>query len=380
MMQELAHDLAGGGYAVTVLTTQPPRLANGKASLACRRFTRTIEGGVTVLRAPIPFLNLTGPLRRALAYLLVTGVFFFGALLRRRIDCCVVYSTPFFLGTIAAFVKRIRGVPYIFNLHDPFPDNIVDLGLLKNRLMIHLLRAVADFTYREARYVTVYSEANRHLVERRGGRADRVVTMPDWIDTAMFDRLPRQETGRQTVRIGYTGVLGFSQDLRTLIDAAKRLEGEPFEFWIVGDGIGREAAVAHARRLGTTNVVFRPFVPLTEFPALLAEIDVGYASYCREYSTPTIPAKLLGYMAARRPVLGAFAHPDPQRLIAEARCGICVAPGAVDQLVEAIRVFTDAAVRRTFGDNGRRYVERHHSREACTRCFGELIAGMTRAA
>ncbi|MDO8462380.1 MAG: glycosyltransferase family 4 protein [Deltaproteobacteria bacterium] len=373
MMQELAHDLAAEGHDVTVLTTQPPLIHEGKARLASRRITSVQEGNVRVIRLPIPFLNLSGRFLRAFSYLATTVSFLIFILFRPKTEVHIVYSTPFFLGIVATLVKKLRGIPYIFNLHDLFPKNVIDLGLLRNKKLILLFDKMANKTYRESAFTTVYSEAHRHYVSQQVGRPEAVVTMPDWIDLAPYNGLPREQKNNGKIRVAYTGVIGFIQDLTTFIDAAKELENEPFEFWIVGDGINRKTLLDHAKNRHVRNVIFSPFVPLREFPKLLGTMDIAFASFKKEYRAPTIPAKMLGYMAAHLPLIGAFSHEDPQHLIRSANCGFCIPPEEVKPLVEVIRKLRDPALRKELGNNGRKYVEQFHSRSVCTKKFSELV-------
>jgi len=62
---------------------------------------------------------------------------------------------------------------------------------------------------------------------------------------------------------------------------------------------------------------------------------------------------------------------DGPRLIAEARCGLCVPPEDPRALAEA--VLNDASLREELGRNGRRYAEEHLSLDRCVAQYQALL-------
>ena len=91
-----------------------------------------------------------------------------------------------------------------------------------------------------------------------------------------------------------------------------------------------------------------------------------------EVRTPVIPSKILSIIAAGRPVVAAMnLDGDGPRLIAEARCGLCVPPEDPRALAEA--VLNDASLREELGRNGRRYAEEHLSLDRCVAQYQALL-------
>jgi len=60
------------------------------------------------------------------------------------------------------------------------------------------------------------------------------------------------------------------------------------------------------QELQLTNVVFQPFVSLEEYPELVKDCEVGIISLTEKNTTPTVPAKLTGYLAAGLPVIAFY--------------------------------------------------------------------------
>jgi len=63
-----------------------------------------------------------------------------------------------------------------------------------------------------------------------------------------------------------------------------------------------------------------------------------------------------------------------RRLIAEARCGLCVPPEDPRALAEAVlKLYHDASLREELGRNGRRYAEEHLSLDRCVAQYQALL-------
>ena len=87
-----------------------------------------------------------------------------------------------------------------------------------------------------------------------------------------------------------------------------------------------------------------------------------------------IPSKLLSIMAAGRPVIACLPQGgDAPKIIKEAQCGYCLEAGDVEGLSRAIiDLYKNPALRRKFGENGRRYAEKNFSLNICSQKY-ELV-------
>jgi glycosyltransferase involved in cell wall biosynthesis len=146
-------------------------------------------------------------------------------------------------------------------------------------------------------------------------------------------------------------------------------------FLIVGDGVEKPRLEAKAREMGLSNVRFLPMQPRDKYPTVLHASDVCLATLHAEVKTPVVPSKILSIMAAGRPVVAALnLDGDAPRLIADARCGLCVPPEDPHALAEAVlQLYHDASLREELGRNGRQYAEEHLSLGACVDRYEELL-------
>jgi len=89
-----------------------------------------------------------------------------------------------------------------------------------------------------------------------------------------------------------------------------------------------------------------------------------------------IPTKLLEYMSCERPVIVAV-DGQARELVERASAGVFVEPENVDDLIAAIeRLSADSEGRRRMGENGRRFIVEHLSREQTARDYIGVLKGL----
>src|SRR5207248_350016 len=100
---------------------------------------------------------------------------------------------------------------------------------------------------------------------------------------------------------------GFAQDLDTVVEAGALLRSHPeIVVLIVGEGVEKERLRAKARSLGLENIRFMPAVSSAQYPEVVASADLCLATLQKSLLCPVVPSKLLGYMAAGRPIVASF--------------------------------------------------------------------------
>ena len=115
------------------------------------------------------------------------------------------------------------------------------------------------------------------------------------------------------------------------------------------------------------NVIFKPFVSSEEYPGLVKDCDVGVICLTAKNTTPTVPAKILGYMAGAVPVV-AFLHKESDgfEIIREAKCGYAVESGDINKAVEIVRkIYNEKDKLKEMGDNGFKYALNNFTIDVC---------------
>jgi len=378
---ELAETLAERGHQVTVVTGFPRyRLGTERQNGFLRK--EQVGRSRVVRVASSPF-DQGGPMRRGLDHLYLAPSLVMGGLLAGKPDVILAYSPPLTLGASAWALSKLRGVPWIINVQDLFPQYAIDVGLLTSPIVIRAFEALERFVYRTAHGITVNSPGGRVHAVSKGATSERVRVISNWVDVDFIRPGPKDNAFRRECRlrgkfvVQYAGTMGYQQDLDTLIEAAQLLRDAPdICFQLIGDGVERERLQVKVMRLGLRNVVFTPFQPRERYPLVLQSADACVVTLRKEVRTPAIPSKLLGIMAAGKPVLiSADPSGDAPAIVRDVGCGILLPPGEPAQFAEAVLTLKrDPAGAPRMGRRGRLHAQQEFSRQVGAARYEELFA------
>jgi len=378
LMQELALRLVEAGLAVSVLTTFP----RYNLSPAARSRYSTIRGnvvadenGIQVHRVPTLPIHHVGPLRKGIGQLALVPTLLAYALRLPRPDIVLVYSPPLPLGLLAGLLGRLRGSHVVVNVQDLFPQNAIDLGVLRGRLAVAFWKWIEALTYRWATVVACHSAGNRQVLQRHPQlSADKVIEVPNWIDFDLFRNTTPDPSFRalldipsKSIVVLFGGVLGFAQDIPTIVEAARYLPSDsPVAILVVGDGVFRSLVETAASDV--PSLYYHPFVDPDVYRRWLVAADVGLVTLGEKMKTPVVPSKLLNFMAAAKPVVAALnPESDGLPILHEAQCGLAVPPSRPQALAQALLDLAalPATKRHRMGVQGQRYAMDHFSIDKC---------------
>ena len=122
------------------------------------------------------------------------------------------------------------------------------------------------------------------------------------------------------------------------------------------------------------NIAFHNFVGKDQYPALVSSVDAGLISLSNENKTPVVPGKLLGYMAAGKPVIAALnRESDGHNIISEAGCGYSVVHGDMTKFTSAMRKLHAQRRSTGMGLNGRKYLLENYTKEICVTKYEDIF-------
>ena len=172
----------------------------------------------------------------------------------------------------------------------------------------------------------------------------------------------------------YAGTMGYAQDLSPILAAAKKLrDHKNILFFLVGEGV-RAAEWSRAAK-DLPNVRYLPLLSEAEYTSLVDACDIGLVPLAGELRTPVVPAKLLDFMAAARPVIATVNRDsDTANIISTARCGFSFSPRDPAALADAILFLHGNRDEATaLGNNGRKYAEDFFSLQKCSASYENLF-------
>lgn len=231
--------------------------------------------------------------------------------LPNNISLIISPTPPITLTSVIKRIKKKHNAKFYLILRDIFPQNAVDLGLIKNDSFIHkILRKKEANLYKTADWIGCMSQGNIDYLLHFNPyiKAENVELLPNWIDTRKELKhtnskfLKDYNIENKFVAI-FGGNLGIAQKPSNIIDLAELYkENDNIVFLIIGKGIHKNLIkdLIHSKKL--TNVLLLDHVPRDEFEKLACNCNVGLVSLNGNFTIPNIPSRTLGYWQASLPI------------------------------------------------------------------------------
>ena len=386
LVTELATDLAKQGHQVTVITGFPQHgLSEIPERYRRKLFLKEDFDGVRIIRcynyasAQKSFLN------KMLSYVSFPLSSTLSGLIAGEYDIIFTLSPPLWLGLSAYLIGKTKGIPFVYNVQDLFPEAAVKLGALSNEYAINFFEKLERFVSTKAKCVLVICDSFRDSIVSKGIPNHKVVVIPNWVDTDFIRPMAKNNEFREENDIGnrfvilYAGAIGFSQPLEIVLECAKSMANNPeILFVIVGSGVKKEQLQEQAKQMSLKNIRFFDSQPRSKLPTLLASADVSLVMLKTGIATVSFPSKIYGIMASGRPIIASLdKNSDAWNIIKEAQSGFWVEPENAEKLVETIEIlYRNRELCVKYGANGRKYVVENNSRKKITAAYGQLLKSL----
>src|SRR5580700_1769980 len=258
-----------------------------------------------------------------------------------RPDIVLAMTDPPVAGIAGAFVARMSGRPFVYNIRDMYPDMALGGDIVRANSLVARWEQIHRRALREAARVIVLGDDMRDRILAKGVSQERIVVVRD----GAVPTEPIADTTHPAVaevRCGFpfvalhAGNLGFYGAWSTLLKAAEILHNENTGLVFVGDGANRAAMQSSIN--GSKNVRFLPFRPAAEIGFVMAAGDLHIITVKRGLEGVVVPSKLYSTLAAGRPVLVVAPEEcDAARIVRESGCGVVADPDDPQAVAAAIR-------------------------------------------
>ena len=346
------------------------------------------RGYMTLYRFSL-FAEGKNPLMRAFRYLCCWCVQFWKGLHAKDIDLIYLASTPPIQGALGAILKRIKKIPFVYNLQDIFPDSLVGTGLVRNSGLIWKIgRVIEDFTYKHADKIIVISEDIKRNIMAKGVPEEKIVVVYNWVDQNVVKNIDRKDNklfdryhlNKNRFYITYSGNIGLTQNMDLLLDVAKGLEdNEEIQFVLIGEGAYKEQVKEIIDRDNIKNVTLLPFQPYEDISHVFSLGDVGIIISKPGVGENSVPSKTWSIMSASRPVLANFDENEIKTILSENECGVFTKAGDKQAFTDAIlELCRNREMCRKYGENGRKFVMENLTREIGTQKYIDVIKSVAK--
>lgn len=350
-----------------------------------RRKEILYNGKMTVHRFSM-YAEGKNPILRALRYVLCWCAQFWKGLWAKDIGLIYLASTPPIQGVLGGLLKRIKKVPFVYNLQDIFPDSLVGTGLAKKGgLLWKIGRVIENFTYRNADKIIVISEDFKRNIMAKGVPEEKIVVVYNWVDEEAVRYIDREENklfdkyglDRNKFYITYCGNIGLTQNMDMLLEVAKELETDPdIQFVLIGEGAYKEKVAGTINEKQIKNVTLVPFQPYEDISHVFSLGDVGLVISKPGVGENSVPSKTWSILSASRAVLANFDENELKSIIDKYQCGVFTKAGDKAAFKQAILdLYHDKERCEQYGCNGREFILQNLTRAVGTQKYVDVIKG-----
>lgn len=371
---DLAEELHGAGHEITVVVSEQARnLSQSKMGK---------ERGFDVLRVVTGNYYDVGLVEKGITTLRIPGLMKKGIseyLNHHEFDLILYEAPPVTNASLVTWAKKKFSCPSYLMLKDIFPQNAVDIGIMKkNSLIFKFFQKKEKKLYESADYIGCMSKANKeYIIEHNSWLAEeKIEIFPNTkkiktsiVDPTRFEMRQRYSIPEDACVFLFGGNMGKPQYVDLLCDAIDECKDEAGIFFLfVGRGTERYKLEATINNKAIKNARVIENLPRDEYDQITRESDVGLIVLDPRFTIPNYPSRILSYMEYEKPILAATDKvTDLKELIEQADCGKWVWSADKDSFVSAVRELSKSNNLKELGKNGRRYMEDHFSLEESVR-------------
>jgi glycosyltransferase involved in cell wall biosynthesis len=332
---------------------------------------QTIEG-INVVVVGTKYSNKQSYIRRIISFLSFCFFSIYAGLRVKDVDVIYATSTPLTVGIPAIVLKWLKRVPFVFEVRDQWPESVIEVGILHNKLLIKILLWLEKIIYKNASAIVAVSEGMAESIQNIVKDKKPVYVIPNGADLELFTpevdgREIRKEKGwGDKLVFLHAGAMGKITGLEFIIDVADKLRGyQDILFVLIGEGFRKGTLQDKVKELGLKNVEILPSVAKQQLPPIMAAADVimvviGNFPIIERHASLN---KFYDGLSAGKPVL--LNYSGWQREILEENeagfgCELC----NLDEFIEKVIYFSEHRKQLLeMGRNARQVAEQMFSRD-----------------
>lgn len=354
------------------------------------RYDKTIEkpverrciDGINVISIKIQYSQYMGIIARLQAFLSFMFLSTKIALREKDIDLVIATSTPLTVGFPALVLKKLKKIPYIFEVRDLWPEVPIQMGGLRNGLVIRIARWFEKSIYTNASHIIALSPGMKKGVVDTGIPENMVEMIPNMAKIDKFYPRPHdlsiaEEHGISsgTFKIIYFGALGEANAIEYVMDAAIQLKNQlDVEFLFIGYGPKSPFIDETAKTNGLSNVSYLGVFNMETTSNIVNLCDVSLVTFSDiPILSTNSPNKLFDSLSAGKPII--VNSPGwTKDLVEEHHCGVFVEPKKPEDLAEKIIQLKDSPkLCGEMGKNSRKLAETRYDKSILCKKFVNVV-------
>ena len=286
-------------------------------------------------------------------------------LFKRNKDSLFLVSNPPLNFLVGYVFNRLAGTKFNLLLWDIYPDIIIQSNYVsKTSVVARLWARLNTIAFPKAhRIFTVSENLSREISKYSNGSMNNVKIVPNWVDIEEIKPIPkdqnpfiRQHQLENTFIVMYSGNMGKTHDIETIIETARLLRDHPgIQFLLIGDGEKKPKLVKTVAEENMTNIKILPFQDPEMFKYSIACANIGFVTLSEGFENYSVPSKTY-YLMAAGCIIFAIANKESEMevIVNKFDCGYRFNPGsAADIAAKVLVLYSNHELQNTMSYNAR---------------------------
>ena len=352
----IARELVRRGHQVTMITATSTKYPDAGV---------VDHEGIRTIYVKNDYSNYMSAPRKILSFVNFVRLAIRAGKAQKDVDLVFATSTPLTVGYIALRLKKSRHWPFVFEVRDLWPRFPIEVGAIRNKLAIRLLKSLERKIYQQSEFVVALSPGMQEGVIEAGTPAEKTAIIPNMSKPdAFFPHDPDPATVAEfgldlsKFNVIHFGSMGRANGLEYIIRAAKVLQDrgdKDVAFWFMGGGATEPVIRRMSEEWGLENV---RFLGRHKMSVVAEVVNCASASITTFRNLPVLqtnsPNKLFDSLAAGKPIIVNSAG-WTKDLCEKERCGCFVDPENPADLADRLQAIKDdKPLLEAWGRNARR--------------------------
>lgn len=362
---DLAEEMINQGHEVTVVAIEEKK--NIENTILKK------ERNIDVLRVRVGNMYSVGFIEKGISF--VTLQFKFKKAIKeylenKEFDLIVFMAPPVTFANVVKYAKKLFNCKSYLMQKDIFPQNSLDLGLMKKYNPIYWYFKIQEKKlYNVSDIIGCMSQGNiDYLLENNNYlKKEKLEYFPNTMKASTnieIDKSIREKYNISDDKILaiYGGNFGKPQGIDFILKVLNEYkENDKVIFVFIGKGTEKNKLYSYIDENNITNVLKLEYLPREEYQKLLNSSDIGLIFLDSRFTIPNIPSRTLSYFDLSIPVIAAIdKNTDYHKLIEDSKSGFtCISDNIEDFKQNFDILLNSKEKRKEFGRNGREYFEKN---------------------
>lgn len=352
----ISKELVRRGHHVTVIT------GNSESKHAPGRFNRD---GIDVIYVNNLYNNSQTKIQKVWSFVKFIFQSISVAKKEKNVDLVYATSTPLTIGAVALALRALKGWRYVFEVRDLWPEFPIQVGVVKNPLLIWALRKFEKRIYKCSEHVVALSPGMQEGVVKAGTPIEKTSMIPNMSKPDIFH--PHEVDMEIVKRFGidlnkfnviHFGMLAVANGLEYIVNVAlelKNREDNSINFIFMGEGAMESKLKEFCKEHNLNNVQFLGNHPVGVVAEVANCCDASITSFKNLPILATnSPNKLFDSLSAGKPIIVNSAG-WTKDMVEQQNCGFYVNVEKPSELADKLLEYKDQKeLLEEWGRNARR--------------------------